>query len=113
VFGEDDFLNRSPRTGKFKQLAVGLVFPAAIVLFSIWCLFHGRTPLPTKGNSAWVSGYSAVMLAFAYMAGAAYMHFRYHWDWSERLEPHSRWPKIVSLTIFITGVLLSLPGIGG
>jgi drug/metabolite transporter (DMT)-like permease len=108
AFGEDDHLNRTPTTGRFKQLAAGVVAPVCIVLLSVYSLVTGITPIFAKKTSGTVTGTGGVIVALSYLAGAAYMHFRYYWDWSERLEPHSHWPKFLSLVFFISGLVFGL-----
>ncbi|QIF03601.1 hypothetical protein [Roseimicrobium sp. ORNL1] len=109
MFGEDDHLNRTPTTGRFKQLAAGVVGPVCIALLAVYSLVTGSTPIYSKGGSAGtITGTGGIIVALSYLAGAAYLHFRYYWDWSERLEPHSHWPKFLSLVLCIFGFVLGL-----
>jgi hypothetical protein len=107
MFGEDDHLNRSPSTGRFTQVWKGLLLPALIAAGAVWCLFAGKTPVPGR-SSGWATGSGGAILALSYLAGAGYLHFRYYWEWSVRLEPHSRWPKLISLTLCIFCFVLGI-----
>jgi hypothetical protein len=108
VFGEDDHLNRTPTTGRFKQIAAGVVAPACVALLAVYSLTTGSTPLFLKKTGATIIGTGGAIVALSYLAGATYLHFRHYWDWSERLEPHSQGPKFLSLVLFIAGLVLGL-----
>lgn len=108
MFGEDDHLNRTPSSGRFKQIAAGVAAPICVVLLSVYSLVTGSTPIFSKGNSATISGTGGIIVALSYLAGAAYLHFRYYWDRNENLEPHSHWPKFLSLVFCIFGFVVGL-----
>jgi hypothetical protein len=104
MFGEDDHLNRSPSTGRFKQVVAGVVLPVCIVALAVIGIVTGTVPIYGKGGGSSVTGTGAIIIAYSYLAGAAYMHFRYYWEWNERLEPHSHALQKISLILFMLGL---------
>jgi hypothetical protein len=108
MFGEDDHLNRSASTGRLKQVVVGVALPVFIVAIAVMGIVTGTVPIYGKGGGGSITGAGAVIIAFSYLAGAAYLHFRYYWGWNERLEPHSHALQRISLTLFMVGFVAGM-----
>ncbi len=108
MFSEDDHLNRSPSTGRFKQVVVGLALPVCIVVIAVIGMVTGTVPIYGKGGGGSITGTGAIIIALSYLAGAAYLHFRYYWEWNERLEPRSHALQRISLTLFIVGFVAGM-----
>ena len=106
---DDDSLHCHPRLKRLVQIVPGLIVPVCIFLVAVQGLVSGQTIVPSRrGPSSVAEGPEGIVLALAYLAGAAFLHFHFYWRWSERLEPHSAKPWWISFFLFIC-LILGLP----
>lgn len=97
----------APSGGRTKQWLVGLVLAAVPIVYGVVCIRRGHTTLFGRGTNSDLTGDAAFWLALAYIAGGAFLHFRYFWGLSERLSNFSDLGEVISLLFFLLSLLYS------
>lgn len=96
-----DELSRSPDYSPWTKWFWGCVIPLAILGYSLWSMARGSITLPGKRTSLEIIGTDVYILAAAYMALGAFIHFHCYWNLYESLWVHVNRLKALSLLVFL------------
>ena len=72
--------------------------------YGVYCLYTGHAYFPRRhGPILDLQGWEAVVLAIAYIAVGAFLHFKFFWGRHPRLRSRSSRLKQGALLIFLSG----------
>jgi hypothetical protein len=98
------FQGAQPSSG-WKEMWIGGIGMALIpVGYGVYCLYTGHAYFPRRhGPILDLQGWEAVVLAIAYIAVGAFLHFKFFWGRHPRLRSRSSRLKQGALLIFLSG----------
>jgi hypothetical protein len=90
----------------WKEMWIGGIGVALLpVGYGIYCLYTGHAYLPRRhGPVLDLQGWEVVVLAVAYIAAGAFLHFQFFWGRHPRLRSWSPRLKKVALLVFTCGI---------
>ena len=103
-----DDLAHAPSGSPWMKWLLGWVAPVAIVAYSLVSMNRGSITLPGEHASMTVTGDNASILAAAYIALAAFLHFHFFWSLHPRLWRYAQALKVVALLTFLPCLFIVL-----
>lgn len=99
---DPDDLIICPDSSPWTKWFWGCAVPLSILGYSLWSIVRGSITLPSRGrHSIEIEGGDVYILATAYIALGAFVHFHCFWNLHDRLWKYADRLKIVSLLTFL------------
>ena len=106
ILNDAEDLSHAPDASPWTKRFMGCLIPLLILTYSLYSIHRGHITLFGKGNSTTIHGDDLPLLAGAYIAFAAFLHFHCYWSLHDRLWPYAQRLKVISLLTFLPCLLL-------
>lgn len=101
VFTDAEDLAYPPAYSPWTKWFTGCLVAGAIAAYAIYGWHQGSITLPGRGGSLVITGDDVGILASAYLALSAFIHFHCFWNLHEGLERFAQPLKVTSLLILL------------